>query len=400
MNRMELRDVSCYLRAPHRTRGADKKNAGLNPEIIEVHAIYFALHAPLALLTIMSLKNVAVIGGGSFGTVIANIIAHNGHHTQLWMRDVDQVESLNATRQNAAYMPGLELHEKVVATHDLQAVVTGVDMIFVAVPSGSFRTVVRQMKPFLKPGIILISATKGIEAVTFRLMSQILAEEVPGSRIAVLSGPNLAREIAQRTPTGTVVASADDEVRRLVQDVLHSETFRVYSNDDMLGVEFGGSLKNIYAIIAGLADSQGMGQNTISMLITRSLTEMARFGVRLGADPMTFLGLSGVGDLIVTCSSPLSRNFRVGKALGEGKDIDLIINELGQVAEGVNTVKQVKQKADELGVPMPLCSSLYEIIYNKAGIGHIIASLMLEETGLDVEFEVGKAKYLGGNSAR
>lgn len=343
----------------------------------------------------MSLKNVAVIGGGSFGTVVANIIAHNGHHTQLWMRDADQVESLNITRQNAVYMPGLELHEKVVATHDLQAVVTGVDMIFVAVPSGSFRAVVRQMKPYLKPGIILISATKGIEAVTFRLMSQILAEEVPDSRIAVLSGPNLAREIAQRTPTGTVVASGDDEVRIIVQEVLHSETFRVYSNDDMLGVEFGGSLKNIYAIIAGLADAMGMGQNTISMLITRSLTEMARFGVRLGADPMTFLGLSGVGDLIVTCSSPLSRNFRVGKALGEGKDIDLIINELGQVAEGVNTVKQVKQKADELGVPMPLCSSLYEIIYNKAGIGHIIASLMLEETGLDVEFEVGKAKFLG-----
>ncbi|MGV3592111.1 MAG: NAD(P)H-dependent glycerol-3-phosphate dehydrogenase [Gammaproteobacteria bacterium] len=344
----------------------------------------------------MSLKNVAVIGGGSFGTVIANIIAHNGHHTHLWMRDVDQVESLNATRQNAAYMPGLELHEKVVATHDLGAVVTGVDMIFVAVPSGSFRAVVQQMKPYLKPGIILISATKGIEAVTFRLMSQILAEEVPGSRIAVLSGPNLAREIAQRTPTGTVVASADEEVRALVQEVLHSDTFRVYSNDDMLGVEFGGSLKNIYAIIAGLADSQGMGQNTISMLITRSLTEMARFGVRLGADPMTFLGLSGVGDLIVTCSSPLSRNFRVGKALGEGKDIDMIINELGQVAEGVNTVKQVKQKADELGVPMPLCNSLYEIIYNKAPIGHIITSLMLEESGLDVEFEVGKAKFLGG----
>jgi glycerol-3-phosphate dehydrogenase (NAD(P)+) len=344
----------------------------------------------------MSLKNVAVIGGGSFGTVVANIIAHNGHHTHLWMRDVDQVESLNATRQNAAYMPGLELHEKVVATHDLSAVINGVDMIFVAVPSGSFRSVVKQMAPYLKPGVILISATKGIEAVTFRLMSQILAEEVAGARIAVLSGPNLAREIAQRTPTGTVVASADEEVRTLVQEVLRSDTFRVYSNNDMLGVEFGGSLKNIYAIIAGLADSQGMGQNTISMLITRSLTEMARFGVRLGADPMTFLGLSGVGDLIVTCSSPLSRNFRVGKALGEGKDIDMIINELGQVAEGVNTVKQVKQKADELGVSMPLCSSLYEIIYNKAGIGHIIASLMLDESGLDVEFEVGKATLLRG----
>jgi glycerol-3-phosphate dehydrogenase (NAD(P)+) len=341
----------------------------------------------------MSVKNVAVIGGGSFGTVIANIIAHNGHRTQLWMRDAEQVESLNVTRQNAVYMPGLDLHDQVKATHDLKSVVENVDMIFVAVPTGSFRTVVRQMRPYLQPGVILVSATKGIEAVTFKLMSQILAEEVPDARIAVLSGPNLAKEIANRSPTGTVIASKDAEVRKLVQDTLRSDTFRVYANNDMLGVEFGGSLKNIYAIIAGLADAMGMGQNTIAMLITRSLTEMARFGVVLGADPMTFLGLSGVGDLIVTCSSPLSRNFRVGKALGEGKDLDLIINELGQVAEGINTLKQVKEKADELGINMPLASSLYEIIYNKAGIDHIIVSLMLEETELDVEF-VGKAKLL------
>lgn len=342
----------------------------------------------------MSVKSVAVIGGGSFGTVMANIIALNGHNTRLWMRDADQVESLNTTRQNTLYLPGHELHDRVVATHDLKAAVEDVDMIFVAVPSGSFRAVVKQMRPYLHEGVILISSTKGIEAITFRLMSQILAEEVPGARIAVLSGPNLAREIAMRSPTGTVVASNDAEVRKLVQETLRSDTFRVYANDDMLGVELGGSLKNIYAIIAGLADAMGMGHNTISMLITRSLTEMARFGVRLGADPMTFLGLSGVGDLIVTCSSPLSRNFRVGKALGEGKDLDLIINELGQVAEGVNTLKQVKEKADELGVHMPLASSLYAIIYNKAGIDHIINSLMLEETELDVEFEVGKAKLL------
>ena len=337
----------------------------------------------------MPVKRVAVIGGGSFGTVIANIIAHNGHETRLWMRDAEQVESLNATRQNALYLPGLELHERVIATHDLAAAVQGVDMIFVAVPSGSFRNVVRRMCEYLHEGVILISATKGIEAKTFKLMSQILAEEVPTSRIAVLSGPNLAREIANRSPTGTVVASQDGEVRKLVQETLRSDTFRVYANTDMLGVELGGSLKNIYAIIAGIADAMGMGHNTISMLITRSLTEMARFGVQLGAEPMTFLGLSGVGDLIVTCSSPLSRNFRVGKALGEGKDLDVVINELGQVAEGVNTVKQVTEKADALGVAMPLAGSLYQIIYNKAGIDHIIRSLMLEETELDVEFEVG-----------
>ncbi len=344
----------------------------------------------------MSVKKVGVIGGGSFGTAIANIIAGNGHQTQLWMRDPEQVESLNQTRVNSLYLPGQELHPSINAVHELQSVVEDVDMIFVAVPSGSFRSVVRQMKPLLPPGVMLVTATKGIEAVTFKLMSQILAEEVPDARIGVLSGPNLAKEIVNHSPTGTVVASNDAELRTLVQETLRSETFRVYANDDMLGVELGGSLKNIYAIIAGLADAMGMGHNTIAMLITRSLTEMARFGVRLGADAMTFLGLSGVGDLIVTCTSPLSRNFRVGKALGEGKDIDMIMVELGQVAEGVNTLKQVKEKADELGVSMPLCSSLYEIIYNKAPIGHIIASVMLAETALDVEFVVGKAKSLPG----
>ena len=195
---------------------------------------------------------------------------------------------------------------------------------------------------------------------------------------------------AKRVIPAGVVASIDPEVVKSVQEVLHSDNFRVYSNADMLGVELGGSLKNIYAIIAGLAEAMGMGHNTNAMLVTRSLTEMARFGVELGADPMTFLGLSGVGDLIVTCSSPLSRNFRVGKALGEGKDIDLVISEMDQVAEGINTLKQVKDKADELGVKMPLVNGLYEIMYNNQTVDHIISSLMLEEQGLDVEFAAGR----------
>lgn len=342
----------------------------------------------------MSVDHVAILGGGSFGTVVANIIAQNGQDVLLWMRDTEQVESLNITHENSVYLPGYQVHEGVCATDDLERAVRGCEMIMVAVPSVSFRDVARQMKPFVRDDAILVSLTKGIEATTFYLMSQILREEFPRNPIAVLSGPNFAKEIAAMTPTGTVVASDDDEARREVQRVLRSDYFRVYANNDMLGVELGGALKNIYAIIAGLADAMGMGQNTISMLITRSLTEMARFGVGMGADPMTFLGLSGVGDLIGTCSSPLSRNFRVGKALVEGKKLDDIIRELGQVAEGVNTLKQVKEKADELGVDMPLASGLYEIMYNGATIDHIISSLTLEEQGLDVEFEVGRPKTL------
>lgn len=337
----------------------------------------------------MSVKNVAVLGGGSFGSVVANIIAQNGHKTLLWMRDADQAESLNRLHENINYLPGYKIHEDVLATTDLAGAVCDVDLIFVAVPSSSFREVVKQMQPLIHEDAILVSLTKGIEAKTFALMSQILAEETSNALIAVLSGPNLAKEISGGSPTGAVVASKDEHVVKKVQEVLRSDSFRVYSNSDMLGVELGGSLKNIYAIIAGLAEAVGMGNNTNAMLVTRSLTEMARFGVKLGADPMTFLGLSGVGDLIVTCSSPLSRNFRVGKALGEGKDIDAVIAEMDQVAEGVNTLKQVKEKADELGVHMPLVNGLYEIVYNNETVDHIIKSLMLEERGLDVEYATG-----------
>lgn len=342
----------------------------------------------------MKAKNVAVLGGGSFGTVIANIIAQNGHNTLLWMRDAEQVEILNRDRENLSYLPGFTLHKKIKAIQSLEMAVEDADMVFVAVPSSGFRDVVKKMQPFVKDGVILVSLTKGIEAGTFKLMSQILSEEIPNAKVAVVSGPNLAKEIASSSPTGTVVASTDAKVRTLVQKTLRSLTFRVYANDDMLGVELGGSLKNIYAILAGMAESRGMGHNTNSMLVTRSLTEMARFGLALGADPMTFLGLSGVGDLIVTCSTPLSRNFRVGKALGEGKSVEAILAELGQVAEGVNTLKPVVEKAKSLNIEMPLAQGLYEIIYNNQDIEHIISSLLLEERGLDVEFVAGEAKRL------
>jgi len=334
------------------------------------------------------------LGGGSFGTVIANIIAQNGHNTLLWMRDADQVEILNRDRVNLTYLPGFTVHEKIKAIQNLALAVAEADMVFVAVPSSGFRQVVRQIQPFVKDGVILVSLTKGIEAETFKLMSQILSEEIPNAKVAVVSGPNLAKEIANSSLTGAVVASKDAKVRESVQKTLRSLTFRVYGNDDMFGVELGGTLKNIYAILAGMAESRGMGHNTNSMLITRSLTEMVRFGLALGADPMTFLGLSGVGDLIVTCSTPLSRNFRVGKALAEGKSLETIIAELGQVAEGVNTLKQVVEKAKSLKIEMPLAQGLYEIIYNNQDIEHIIISLLLEERGLDVEFVAGQAKRL------
>ncbi len=342
----------------------------------------------------MPVSKIAVIGGGSFGTVVANIIAQNGYNVRFWMRSEELVEEINEVHENKQYLPGYSLDEKVVATANMVEAVTGSEIIFVAVPSSSFRQVVKDLVSYCAESAILVSTTKGIEFGTFLLMSQILEQEAPQARVGVLSGPNLAIEIAKSHITGTVVASNHQSVREIVKSVLKSQFFRVYTNDDMFGVELGGSLKNIYAIIAGIAASIGMGHNTNSMLVTRSLTEMARFGRELGADPMTFLGLAGVGDLVVSCSSPLSRNYRIGLALGEGKSIEAAIIEVGQVAEGVNTVKLVKEKADELEVYMPLASGLYQIIYEGESLRKILSSLMLGEQTLDVEFAAYEEKVL------
>lgn len=340
------------------------------------------------------MSKIAVLGGGSFGTVIANIIAENDHQVKFWMRSKEAADQINSTHENSAYLPGYHLHGGVEATHEMGEAVADAEIIFVAVPSSSFRTVVRDMQQWIDGDVTLISTTKGIESGTFSFMSQILNEEIPDARIGVLSGPNLAKEIASKRLTGTVIASPHEEVRERIKSVLKSQYFRVYTNDDMFGVELGGSLKNIYAIIAGMAAALGLGYNTNSMLVTRSLTEMARFGRELGADPMTFLGLAGVGDLVVTCSTPLSRNYRIGVALGEGKSIEEAVADVGQVAEGVNTVKQVKEKAEELGVYMPLASGLYRIIYEQESIEDIVSSLMLSEQALDVEFEAHNEKRL------
>lgn len=339
-------------------------------------------------------STVAVLGGGSFGTVMANIIAENGHEVRFWMRNEKLVDEVNSIHENSHYLPGYRLNERVFAFHDMSKAVENAAVIFVAVPSAYFRSVVQKMLPHCRDDAIFVSCTKGMEAVTFKLMSEILLEESPDSHIGVLSGPNLAKEIAAKNLTGTVIASEHESVRKAVQEVLKSEYFRVYTNDDMFGVELGGALKNIYAIIAGLAAAMGMGNNTNGMLVTRSLTEMARFGRSLGADPMTFLGLSGVGDLVVTCSSPLSRNYRVGFALGQGKSLEEAVVAVGQVAEGVNTLKLVHDKAQEIDVYMPLMNGLYKIIYENESIAGIVASLMLGEQALDVEYAANQTKTL------
>ncbi|HET8801437.1 MAG TPA: NAD(P)H-dependent glycerol-3-phosphate dehydrogenase [Marinobacter sp.] len=330
--------------------------------------------------------DVAVLGGGSFGTAMAKVLGENGHCVHFWMRDRSQADEIRSTRINSRYMPGIELTGDIQPTTDLPEAISKAEIVFLAIPSKAFRTVIREHSDQFRDGQIVISLTKGIEEHGFKLMSEILQEEIPRCRIGVLSGPNLAGEIVNRDLTATVIAAKDPDVRRTVQELLGCEYFRVYANIDVYGVELAGALKNIYAIVAGLASALDMGENAKAMLITRGLAEMSRFAVSLGANPMTFMGLAGVGDLIVTCTSSKSRNFRIGYAVGTGQKLDDAVEELGQVAEGIYTLKLVKEKAEAIKIYMPLVRGLHEILYEGASITAVINSLMMSVQNSDVEF--------------
>jgi glycerol-3-phosphate dehydrogenase (NAD(P)+) len=330
--------------------------------------------------------NVTVLGGGSFGTAIANISAINNHSVSLWMRSEKQADDILESRENSRYLPGYKLHKNLVPSLSLEDSVRCADYVFVAVPSKAFRSVLEEAVPFLQPHAKLISLTKGIEPNSFKLMSQILQEVAPAHEIGVISGPNLAKEIADDQITATVIASYSPKLRAEVQEMLSCQSFRVYGNPDIYGVEMAGAIKNIYAIVAGLAAALGMADNTKAAIITRSLAEMSRFAVRLGANPMTFLGLAGVGDLIVTCTSSLSRNYRVGYYIGEGLTLKQAIKKIGETAEGINTLRMVNDKALELGIYMPLVKGLYAVIYEDMPISAISSKLMSGDLAQDVEF--------------
>lgn len=328
---------------------------------------------------------IAVLGGGSFGTAMANICAKNGYQTVLWVRDKRTVKMLNKTHVNKKYLPKHTLDERLHFEHELAVAVQHKDIIFVAVPSSAVRETLRNIAPYITHQAI-ISLTKGIEKDSFALMSEIIQEELPQVNYGVMSGPNLALEIMDNMPSATVIASPSEPLRQAVQVVLHSAFFRVFASDDVKGVELGGALKNIYAVAMGMANAYNIGENTKAMLLTRALAEMSRFGVAVGANPLTFLGLSGVGDLYATCNSTLSRNYQVGNMLGKGMSIESATKKLGQTAEGVNTIKQVHEQASRLGIYMPITHALHAVLYeNKSALG---VALNLMETGFrsDVEF--------------
>ena len=333
----------------------------------------------------MNRKNISVLGGGSWGTVLAYLASLNGNQVNLWMRDNDLAETINNTRINKRYLPNLDLGKNITATSQIEDIKES-DLIIFCVPSDAFRDVSLLASSFINENTFLVTATKGVEKDDFSLMSKILEEYYSKNLIGILSGPNLAEEIANHHLSGTVIASKHKILRDEVIQNLSTDFFRIYENDDPYGVEMGGALKNIYAIACGIADGLNSGENTIGMIMTRGLGEMSRLATDLGANPQTFLGLAGVGDLITTCASPLSRNHQFGKYIGEGLSVEEAKKKIGQTIEGLKTLKVVKNISDKHGVEMPIVDSLYKIIYKGSNLEGSIQNVLGQDMIKDVEF--------------
>lgn len=322
-------------------------------------------------------STIALIGGGSFGTVLSNILAENCEHVRVWVRAEERAREMNSTRSNPQYVPGIKLSEKINVTHQFEKVFEGgVDAIVWALPSRVCREQAKMLAPHISGSELMIHVTKGIEQGTLKRISTILEEELPCRRIGVLSGPNLAIEIAQGDPGATVVASRFEEVVEAGVALFSTPSFRVYGSDDVIGVEWAGVLKNILAIASGCLEALGKGYNTRAMLVSRGLAEMVRFGLALGAKKDTFLGLAGVGDLLATCSSTLSRNYRVGFRLGKGESLEQILSEIESTAEGISTTESVFEFAQERKISMPITEGVYRLIRKEKNPEEVLSYLM------------------------
>ncbi len=310
--------------------------------------------------------DIGVVGAGSWGTALADLLARIGHRVTLWAYESDLVLRMRETKENDLYLPDISLHEELEFTNSLAEVVKGKELILLVPPSQLMRQILRQLLLHLEDGRILVSASKGIENESLMTMSQVISEELKSAGrkadLAFLSGPSFAREVARGLPTAVVVAAEDVAIAELVQKVFSGEFFRVYTNSDVIGVEFGGSLKNVMALAAGIADGLGFGSNTRAALITRGLSEMTRLGVAAGAERQTFAGLAGMGDLVLTCTGDLSRNRSVGLELGRGRSLQDILAGMNMVAEGVKTTISTYQLAAKLKVSAPITEQVYKIL--------------------------------------
>ncbi len=308
-------------------------------------------------------KTIAVLGAGSWGTALAILLSSNGHRVRLWGHLKEEVDALSQARENQHYLPGIPFPESLQAESDLEQALQGVTEILIAVPSHAFHAVTRAIQPMVghRPGIAW--ATKGLEPGSQRLLSEVAAEQLPGHDLAVLSGPTFAREVAQGLPTAITVAANTPTHAERIASLLHAPWFRAYTSDDLVGVQVGGASKNVLAIAAGIADGLGFGANTRAALITRGLTEIMRLGLQLGGKAETFMGLAGLGDLLLTCTDNQSRNRRMGLALAEGLSLSEGLARIDQEVEGVHAAQEIHDLARRRGVDMPISEQVYQVLY-------------------------------------
>lgn len=335
-------------------------------------------------------QDIAVIGAGSWGTALAKLLSDKGHRVALWGHDRQHIEAIEAERQNKKYLPGFILADSLSASHDLRATVAGKSVILMVVPSHVTREVFRKVLAEMTSGAIIVSATKGIENDSLLTMTQVMAQELKEAgktaRLGVLAGPSFAKEVAQRIPTAVSVAGQDKETAETIQHIFFTDRFRVYTSTDLIGLELGGALKNPIAIAAGICDGAGYGTNTRAALITRGLAEITRLGVKMGASPLTFAGLGGLGDLVLTCTGDLSRNRTVGVKLGQGKKLTAILAEMEMVAEGVKTTRSAWDLARREGVDLPILEQMYQVLYEDKPCTDAVHELLTRDQKGEDEF--------------
>ncbi len=325
------------------------------------------------------MAKVGIIGAGSWGAALSFLLSNNGHDVTVWSIDPEEIRMLSEEHEQKDKLPGVILPEDMIFTTDLTEAVTGKDFLVMAVPSRFTRGTARNMAPLIREGQIIVDVAKGIEEDTLMTLSQQIEQEIPQADVAVLSGPSHAEEVGQGLPTAVVIGAHTRETASYLQDQFMSETFRVYISSDMLGMELGGSLKNVIALAAGIADGLGYGDNTKAALITRGIAEISRLGVKMGGSPESFTGLTGIGDLIVTCASVHSRNWKAGYLMGQGKSMEDAMAEVNMVVEGVYSAKAAKELGEKYDVPLPIIDEVNEVLFDGKDPKTAVSELMLRD---------------------
>ncbi|RYL94876.1 NAD(P)H-dependent glycerol-3-phosphate dehydrogenase [Sporolactobacillus sp. THM7-4] len=340
------------------------------------------------------MKKIAVIGSGSWGTALSMVLSDNGYHVGLWTHRKEQADEINERHTNEKYLPGILLPEKIKSTTEMAEALDGAAAVLLVVPAKALREVLAQIRTLLTEPMIFIHGIKGIEPGTFKRMSEVIEEEIPETNrkaVVVLSGPSHAEEVSLRHPTTVTVASKSTACAKLVQNMFFNHYFRVYTNEDIIGVEIGGSLKNIIALGAGISDGLDYGDNAKAALITRGLAEISRLGTKLGAHPLTFIGLAGMGDLIVTCTSVHSRNWRAGNLLGKGCKLDEVLRRMDMVVEGVRTAQAAYALSHREHIEMPITEAIYQVLFEDKNPKDAVDELM----GRDKKNEIDALSITG-----